>query len=278
MRQTLFAFAFLAAASLLSSFGIGSLEEYGKAGYYADSLQGRKTASGEKYDKNDYTCAHKSLPFGTKVRITRLDNKKSVVVRVNDRGPFVDGYVTDVSRKAAEDIGLVRDGITRVKLEVVEAATSARVAAETDGNAKLLVARDDAKQSAKAVTKADKILKPSAYNYDPTPVTSSRKVAANTNTATELYKVDLKKSEKVGFGVQVSTLYDAVNVLPVFKKLQTQWPGKSLVLMEKSDTDSNGNYKVIVGPFPDKKTAEAQQKLAAKKGYKGCFVVDLSNL
>ncbi len=62
-------------------------EEFGKANFYADSLHGRKTSSGEKYDKTELTAAHKSLPFGTKVKVTRLDNKKSVVVRINDRGP-----------------------------------------------------------------------------------------------------------------------------------------------------------------------------------------------
>ncbi len=276
MRQTLFAFAFLAAATILSSFGISSLEEMGKAGYYADSLHGRKTASGEKYDKNDFTCAHKSLPFGTKVRVTRLDNKKTVVVRVNDRGPFVDGFVVDISRAAAEEIGLVRDGVTRVKVEVIEASTKARVAAETDGNTKLLTAREATKQSPKGITAASKTIKPATYNNDPTP-NSSRSSAVKTST--ELYKVDLKKSEKAGYGVQLVTLYDADNVLPELKKLQGQWPGKSLVLVEKNSGDNTeAIYKVIIGPYDDKKTSEGQQKLAAKKGYKGCFVVDLEEM
>lgn len=267
MRQTLFAFTFLAAATILSSFGIASLEEFGKAGYYADSLQGRKTASGELYDKNELTCAHKSLPFGTKLRVTRLDNKKSVVVRVNDRGPFVDGYVTDVSRKAAEALGLLKEGVTRVKLEVVEAANTARVAAETDGNANLLVKRDDKKLTA---AKAGKTAKPVAYNADPVPASTASK------STTELYKVDLKKSEKSGFGVQLTTLDNADNVLPEVKKIQTLWPGKSLVLIDKDET--NKSYKVIIGPYADRKSAEVQQKLAAKKGYKGCFVIDLSEM
>jgi rare lipoprotein A len=269
MRQTLFAFSLIAVATVMSAFGIASMEEFGKAGYYADSLQGRKTASGELYNKTELTCAHKSLPFGTKVRITRLDNKKSVIVRVNDRGPFVDGYVTDISRKAAESIGLLRDGVTRVKLEVVEAASSARVAAETDGNTTLLVKRDNAKQTTKA---ASALTKPTAHSVtDPTPATSN--VGA---TNTELYRVDLKKSVKTGFGIQVTTLNDANNVLPELKKLQTLWGGKTLVLTEKNATTPS--YKLILGPYPDKKTAEVQQKLAARKGYKGCFVVDLSEM
>jgi rare lipoprotein A len=274
MRQTIFAISFLAVAALLSSFGLSTLEEFGKAGYYADSLQGRKTASGEKYDKNDFTGAHKSLPFGTKIRVTRLDNKKSVVVRVNDRGPFVDGYVTDVSRRAAEEIGLVRDGVTRVKIEVVEAASQARVAAETDGNTKLLIAPEGAKTSAKGVTSASKVAKPATYNNELIPASSK---SSNGKSSTELYKVDMKQPSKSGFGVQVSTLYDANNVLPELKKLQAKWPGKSLVLVEKDNANNVVSYKLLIGPYPDKNAAEGQQKLA-KKAYKGCFVVDLSEM
>ena len=271
MRQTLFALSFLALATVMSSFGLAALEEFGKAGYYADSLQGRKTASGEKYDKNELTCAHKSLPFGTKIRVTRLDNKKSVVVRVNDRGPFVDGFVVDVSRSAAEVIGLVRDGVTRVKVEVVEASSTARVAAETDGNTKLLLAKSASKQTSKGITNASKTVKPVEYSYDPQPIEDN-------NTTSELFKVDLQKPAKVGFGVQVSTLNDGNNVLPELKKLQGLWPGRSMVLVEKDDNNNTTKYKLIIGPFPDKKASEAQQKIAAKKGYKGCFVVDLSNM
>ena len=80
MRQILSAFTFLAIAVLLSSFRpLFAQDEFGKAGYYADALHGRRTASGEIYDKNELTCAHKTLPFGTPVRVTRLDNQKSVV-------------------------------------------------------------------------------------------------------------------------------------------------------------------------------------------------------
>ncbi|MCY7330990.1 MAG: septal ring lytic transglycosylase RlpA family protein, partial [Saprospiraceae bacterium] len=99
----------------MSSFAWQRSDEFGKAGYYADALQGRKTASGEKYDKKLLTCAHKSYPFGTKLRITRLDNKKAVIVRVNDRGPFTEGFVVDLSRAAAREIDLITAGRASVK-------------------------------------------------------------------------------------------------------------------------------------------------------------------
>ena len=93
--------------------------EQGYAVFYADYFQGRKTANGEAYDMAQFTCAHKTHPFGTLLRVTRLDNSNSVVVRVNDRGPFGDGLVVDISKAAAQKIDLLRDGKTRVRLEVV---------------------------------------------------------------------------------------------------------------------------------------------------------------
>jgi len=263
MRQTFFAITAFFALTLLSSFAIQK-EEFGKAGYYADSLHGRKTASGEKYDKFEFTCAHKTLAFGTKVRITRLDNKKSVVCRVNDRGPFVEGYVTDISRAAAEEIGLVKIGVTRVKLEVVQAVATARVGADVDGNTKLLIASKG----------ASKTLSPVQYNNDLRP--SSGK--GFSELPSELYSIDIQKTRKEGFGVQVSTLYDADNVLPVIKKLQQEWPSKAMVSVESDGVYKKSTYRVIIGPFSDAKTAAVQQKAAAKKGYKGCFVVDLGGM
>ena len=82
-------------------------------------MHGKKTASGELYDKNAFTCSHKTLAYGTILKVTRLDNGKSVNVRVNDRGPFATGLVVDISKAAAAQIGLLRDGKTRVRLEIV---------------------------------------------------------------------------------------------------------------------------------------------------------------
>lgn len=272
MRQTFFAFSTLFAFALFCSFALQK-EEYGKAGYYADSLHGRKTASGEKYDKYEYTCAHKTLAFGTKIKVTRLDNNKSVIVRVNDRGPFVEGYVVDISRAAAEDIGLIKIGVTRVKVEIVGASSSARVGADTDGNTKLLLARGDTKSSRLASS-------PAQYSDDPQPSTrrSGSGGGSSDRVTSELYAVDLQKTRKDGYGVQVSTLNDADNVLPIIKKLQQDWPSKVLVNVERDEAYNKSIYRVIIGPFADKKSAETQQKAAAKKGNKGCFVVDLGGM
>ncbi|HEC78589.1 MAG TPA: septal ring lytic transglycosylase RlpA family protein [candidate division WOR-3 bacterium] len=94
--------------------------QYGLASYYGDEFHGRKTASGETFNKWAYTCAHKKLPFGTRVKVTNLKNKKTVIVRVNDRGPFVKGRIIDLSYAAAKKIDLVKYGVVKVKIEVVK--------------------------------------------------------------------------------------------------------------------------------------------------------------
>lgn len=91
------------------------LLEVGKASWYGLKFQGHKTATGEKFDMNDLTCAHRSLPLGSWVRVTNLRNHKSVVVRVNDRGPMSDGRIIDLSYAAALAVGM--DGIAKVRLE-----------------------------------------------------------------------------------------------------------------------------------------------------------------
>ncbi|MDH4742790.1 MULTISPECIES: septal ring lytic transglycosylase RlpA family protein [unclassified Sphingomonas] len=93
----------------------------GEASYYADRFAGRRTASGEAYDPSDFTAAHRSLPFGTRVRVTDIGSGRSVVVRINDRGPWDKGRLIDISRAAANEIGLARRGRGTVSLALAEA-------------------------------------------------------------------------------------------------------------------------------------------------------------
>ncbi|MDA9981433.1 septal ring lytic transglycosylase RlpA family protein [Gammaproteobacteria bacterium] len=91
--------------------------EEGTASYYADSLDGNPTASGELYNRKAMTAAHRTLPFGTTVKVTNLSNDKSVVVRINDRGPHTKNRVIDLSGAAAEKLGLLDSGTARVRIE-----------------------------------------------------------------------------------------------------------------------------------------------------------------
>ena len=100
----------------------GGDTEHGRASYYGNEFEGRRTASGDRYDGDALTAAHRTLPFGTRVRVTNLDNGRSVEVVINDRGPHRKGRVIDLSHRAAEELGMVRAGTARVAVEVVELA------------------------------------------------------------------------------------------------------------------------------------------------------------
>lgn len=109
-------------------YGTGELidgkTQVGMASWYGDKEHNRKTASGERFNKNAYTAAHRTLPFGTMTRVTNLRNGKDVVVKINDRGPFIRGRIIDLSYAAAKSIGLVRSGVTKVKVDVLSSESS----------------------------------------------------------------------------------------------------------------------------------------------------------
>lgn len=99
-----------------------SYDVVGVASWYGKPYHGRRTASGEVYNMHRMTAAHPSLPFGTRVAVTNLSNGRTVVVRINDRGPFVRNRIIDVSRKAAGQLGFLSEGLTRVGVRIISHA------------------------------------------------------------------------------------------------------------------------------------------------------------
>ncbi|TBU97895.1 septal ring lytic transglycosylase RlpA family protein [Stutzerimonas kirkiae] len=95
----------------------GGDSQTGKASWYGSPHHGKKTASGERFDQHAMTAAHRTLPFGTRVRVTNLDNGREVTVRINDRGPFKRGRVIDLSRAAAQRLDMLRAGIAPVRIQ-----------------------------------------------------------------------------------------------------------------------------------------------------------------
>lgn len=117
MKQVFLLFLFLL-AGLLSSQN-DSIQQ-GKASYYAKKFEGRKTASGQKFSNKELTAAHKTLPFGTKVKVTNLKNDKMVVVIINDRLPKKSKRIIDLSQAAARELDFIKAGITPVTLEILK--------------------------------------------------------------------------------------------------------------------------------------------------------------
>lgn len=125
MRHGLLAMAFAISACASSIQPASSekpsvtFEQTGDASWYGPGFAGRKTANGEIFDPTQLTCAHRKLKFGTKVRVTNLSNGKSVVVRVNDRGPYAKGRIIDLSHEAAKRIDMVEKGHAKVRVEAL---------------------------------------------------------------------------------------------------------------------------------------------------------------
>ncbi len=289
---------FLFALSLASAQS--NEPEFGKCGYYPDAQHGKKTTSGETYDKNLLTASHKSHPYGTILRVTRLDNKKSVEVRVNDHAPLLSGYVVDVSRKAADILGLTRDGAAKVKVEVVAppanlaptapAAPSSTSSAFSASKAAPPAASSSTEQPATSAKGAASRLvlsgtssaatqtqpaapQPVAYSSAASPQPKMPPAPApNKISVSELYQVEIKPVPAKTFGVQLLVLTSTENLFREIQKIQTKWPQKIIISHEKTAVSTT--FKLILGPFASRKEAEAQQKAAVQKGYPRTFIVE----
>lgn len=122
---------FFAACLLFSQVFAQVYKERTVASFYGADFHGKLTSNGETFDMNDLTCANKFLPFGTVLKVTNLANNLSVIVRVNDRGPFVEGREIDLSKAAAEKLGMIKSGTAQVKIEIVKLGENTKLSLET---------------------------------------------------------------------------------------------------------------------------------------------------
>jgi rare lipoprotein A len=204
----------------------------GKASFYADKFEGHPTASGEKYKHNKLTAAHKTLPFGTVVRVTNLANGSTVEVKINDRGPYIEGRIIDLSKSAAEKLGFINLGVTDVKLEVVDAG--------------------DGKSKSQPV--------------------SIDNVSVDEN---EYYDFEISSFKPKGFGVQIGTYQELVNLLRLTENLKGSY--KKDVTVQVKILNGVKFYSLIIGPFPNRAKAESFHN-EVKSKYSGSFIVDFSKL
>lgn len=275
-------------------------QEFGLVSYYADSFQGLKTASGELYDKNKMTASHNTLPFGTMIRVTRLDNKKSVVVRVNDRGPFIKGRIVDISRKAAEQLDLTLAGEAQVKVEVVgkgEAAKPVAVSNRTTttprGGTKpspstasttkrptvyndTSVPRKVKEKTVPAALPKGEMTKKGAATAEKMTIGEAKMLRGNFNTY-GLYKIQVMRPEKKGFGVQVASYSSYDNVMKQIADLQAKWFDDIFVSIGPGK-DGQSSYKIILGQFDNQKAADVYKANLKKKHKINGFVVNITEM
>lgn len=200
----------------------------GKASFYADKFEGSPTASGEKYKHSKLTAAHKTLPFGTMVRVTNTDNNKTVEVEINDRGPYVDGRIIDLSKSAAETLGFINQGLANVTIEVIDAG--------------------DGKVSQ--------------------PIRSIDHVSVDEK---EYYEFEISRLKPKGFGVQIGTYQELVNLMRLSENLKKSY--KKQVTVQVKIVNGIKYYGLILGQFPTRPKAD-QFKAEIKSKFPDAFIAE----
>ncbi len=204
----------------------------GKASFYSDKYDGRPTASGEKYKHTKLTAAHKTLPFGTKVRVTNTLNNQSVEVVINDRGPYVDGRIIDVSKSAAEKLGFINQGLADVKIEILDAG---------DGKSGMEIKSFD------RVTVDEK----------------------------EFYDFEIDRLQPNGFGVQIGTYQELVNLMRLSENLKGSY--KKKVVAQVKIINGVKYYSLILGQFSTRGKADKFLS-SVKKKYPDAFIAEFNRL
>ena len=309
--------------------------EYGMASVYSDEYASSKMASGENYAPDKHTAAHKSLPFGSIVKVTNMENGKSVMVKINDRGPFIRGYVIELS-SAAADILKIEGNKAKVKLGVEKEGERPSNSELEEGDdyvdedVKSPFAEDELKDEPEDIespfaendAKKDKPKEDKSKDDKPTtyedenelfsynkdednaadlktenPAKDAAMTAKGGDDVKEPVKEEVKKPsdsgelatlkdvgyenydlyktstfipKASGYGVQIGTYHNLQNVLKQTAKLQENW--FSNIMLTRETTGGKLIYKVIIGPFEERESANSYKKSAAKKGVKG-FVV-----
>jgi rare lipoprotein A len=204
----------------------------GKASFYADKFDGSLTASGEKYKHSKLTAAHKTLPFGTKIRVTNLANNKSVEVVINDRGPYVEDRILDLSRSAAEKLEFINQGLADVKVEVVDAG---------DGKGKM-----------------------EGVMIDHVVVDEK-----------EFYDFEIKRKEPKGFGVQIGTYQELVNLMRLSDNLKNSY--KKKVTVQVKIVNGVKYYSLLIGDYSSHEKAQGLLD-EVKTKFPDAFIVDFDKI
>jgi rare lipoprotein A len=228
MKRGLLAFVCL----IFSIHVIVAQTQTGKASFYADKFEGSPTASGEKYRHSKATAAHKTLPFGTKVKVTNLANNEFVEVVINDRGPYVEGRIIDLSKSAAETLGFTNQGLAEVRIDVVD--------------------HGDLKGGGQVV-----------------PID---KVSVDEK---EFYDFEIQRNEPKGFGVQIGTYQELVNLMRLADNLKNSY--KKQVNVQVKIVNGVKYYSLMVGQFGTRNKATSFIG-DVKKKFPDAFIVEYDKL
>jgi len=260
----LFLVLFLSLPSALKAqITIGHTQK-GKASFYARKFHGQRTSSGERYHNRKMTAAHRRLPFGTLVKVTNLRNGTSVVVRINDRGPFCRGRLIDVSQEAAHELGMVAAGTAPVEIEVIGTdAVSPQLDTQT-------LAQISDPLPPKNITFVSTASKPQLRSL-PEPVVTNHHLYH----PGKVYTLTGVAADTRGFGVQVGAFQQLDNAMTFCKDLTDKQIRHVYIKVEK--LQENKTFCVVTGTFTKRKEAEAYIVSLREKGLPNGFVKKYTN-
>lgn len=246
----------------------------GYCSFYADKFQGRHTTSGDRYDKNAYTAAHRTLPFNTILEITNLRNQKKVLVRVNDRGPHTKNRVLDVSKAAALQLDMIAYGVEKVSYRILDSVASASLM-DTLKNKRY------EKIGAEPLLKKE--VKPKAKTTETTVVKTKKTSVAETTSITpeptlknrEIYDDAMKPCKPTGYGVQVGYYKIKSNCTTAIVTYENTYRTQGYFWVEQFT--KNTYYHLIMGNFTTKAEAEKLRQIIIKD-IPGCFVMSWSKI
>lgn len=267
MRLLLFYFYF----TIFSGITFGQ-EETGVASYYADMFNGRLTANGERFQPEEYTAAHKKLPFDTKVRVTNLANNKSIVVRINDRGPYVDGRIIDLAPAVAKKLDFVDDGITDVTIKIVDEETEITGKLVEEEHQKESKENTAEIEGGEEITKEEKdTVQPPKDSVEVGKDSIAPQQDSTVVQETGFYNTSISIADPKGYGVEIGSFQDASRIFDLINKVEAEFREPTIV--EMKEIDEKKLYSVIVGNFPDKDEAKVfLEKVSGK--YPDAFIVN----
>jgi rare lipoprotein A len=279
-------FVFLIFVSLQAFPQVGFIQE-GKASFYADKFEGRVTASGERYTHQKATCAHLSLPFGSLVKVTNLANGSSIVVRVNDRGPFVANRIIDISQSAAEKLGFLNQGLADVRIELLDdqgelqlSQASGSQAAQTNTTQinqnnvflKEVEPKSNPPKPDVALVEPNNQKPTATPSIKPTPAPPASQ-SVSPLPENELYELKINRTPPSGFTIQIGSYRELVNLLRIADDIRVSLK-KEVMVQVATSTSGDKIYRLMVGHFTSRKEAENFRDKASKL-YPDCFIVEL---
>jgi len=232
---------------VLSGLAQVGFTQEGVASIYSEKFEGRTTASGESYSFRKATCAHLTVPFGSLLKVTNLSNNRSVVVRVNDRGPFSPDRIIDLSRSAAEKLGFAAEGTAKVKIEVIEGSAQPQVTTQS--------------------------LPVNSQNTNQVIASNNTEVKQELKSDSEFYELKVSLTQPKGFTIQVGNFKEMVNMLRIANDLKSTLKKDTRVQVATTSTGEK-TYRLFIGDFASRKEADTF-KVKVIKLYPDCFIVEL---